>query len=201
MISAPLQNGHVRTSHARPAARGLDLHASGRNPPEMRRRKGATRRRRRRTRRRAVLVSSNLVGARGGCRVHSQNRRPRSGCGYAMGRQGRSRLPAAGKSATSLNLRRGPVSSPTSVGTSRISHLCSEIYARVARPPGPSGRIPCCAVCCSSSSLPSASPAPASSPSTPPTPRSPATWPPGPSVLFVQSLPPPPSPLPGRRRV
>jgi hypothetical protein len=30
----------------------------------------------------------------------------------------------------------------------RISHLRSEIYANVARPPGPSWRIPCCAVCC-----------------------------------------------------
>jgi hypothetical protein len=49
---------------------------------------------------------------------------------------------------TTLNLRRGRVSSPTSVDTSRISHLRSEIYANLARPPGPSWRIPCCAVCC-----------------------------------------------------
>ena len=52
------------------------------------------------------------------------------------------------RQAATLTLRRGPVSSPTSVGTGRISHLRSEIYANVARPPGPSWRIPCCAVCC-----------------------------------------------------
>ena len=39
LISALLHNGHVRMTHARPAARGINLHASGRNPPELRRRR------------------------------------------------------------------------------------------------------------------------------------------------------------------
>ena len=34
---APPHNGHARTSHARSADRRIELHASGRNPPELRR--------------------------------------------------------------------------------------------------------------------------------------------------------------------